>query len=70
MGFRVVEYVVESEKIPESMDGYRMAVLADLHDCAVGRENQWLLAALRQAQPDRDVYKRQPHWGALVPADL
>ena len=53
MGFRVVEYVVESEKIPGSMDGYRMAVLADLHDCAVGRENQWLLAALRQAQPDR-----------------
>ncbi len=60
MGFKVVPYIVESEKIPENMDGYRMAVLADLHDCAVGKENQRLLSALRQEQPD----------GLLVAGDM
>lgn len=53
MGLRVVQYTVESAKIPKQMDAYRIAVLADLHDCAVGKDNRLLLTALRQEQPDR-----------------
>ena len=52
MGLRISRYPVDSEKIPEEMNGYRIAVLADLHDCAVGKNNSRLLAALRKEQPD------------------
>ena len=52
MGLRISRYPVASEKIPEEMNGYRIAVLADLHDCAVGKNNSRLLAALRKEQPD------------------
>ncbi|WP_434309364.1 metallophosphoesterase [Hominifimenecus sp. rT4P-3] len=52
MRLRISRYLVDSEKIPEEMNGCRIAVLADLHDCEVGKKNSRLLAALRQEQPN------------------
>lgn len=52
MGLRISRYLVDSEKIPEEMNGYRIAVLADLHDCEVGKKNSRLLTVLRQEQPN------------------
>ena len=51
MGFNVLPYIVESEKIPESMDGFRMAVLADLDEWTVRKEDQRLLLNFLATEP-------------------
>ena len=45
-------YVVESENLPERFSGYRIAHISDLHNAQMGRDNEKLLAMLRQAEPD------------------
>ena len=47
---REFEYV--SENVPAGFDGYRIALLADLHSRCFGRGNANLLAALRDTHPD------------------
>ena len=44
-------YLIESAKIPRDMDGYRAAVLADLHDCAVCHDNRRILDILAKEKP-------------------
>ena len=42
-------YRVQSLKIPEDFDGYRMVFLADLHNNSFGSGNGQLLDAIREA---------------------
>ena len=45
-------YTVSSAKLPESFDGYRIAHVSDLHNTEMGKDNEKLLAMLRDADPD------------------
>lgn len=48
----VTEFRVESEKIPESFSGLRIAQISDLHNCRFGEGNERLLSVLGEARPD------------------
>lgn len=43
---------VESERLPEAFDGYRIAHVSDLHNDEFGENNEKLLALLKDAEPD------------------
>ena len=45
-------YTISSSKLPESFDGYRIAHVSDLHNAEMGKDNEKLLAMLREAEPD------------------
>lgn len=45
-------YTVTSSDLPEVFDGYRIAHISDLHNAEIGKDNEKLLAVLREAQPD------------------
>ena len=45
-------YTITSSKLPERFDGYRIAHISDLHNAQIGKENEKLLAMLREAEPD------------------
>lgn len=48
----VTTYTVNSEKIPDSFNGYRIAQISDLHNAQMGKGNRKLLQMLEDAQPD------------------
>ena len=48
----VNEWVIDSGKLPESFDGFRIAQVSDLHNAEFGDENRKLLELLRRAEPD------------------
>lgn len=48
----IEEYEIGSEKIPKAFDGYRMVFLTDLHCREFGDQNQKLLEAVAQCEPD------------------
>lgn len=45
-------YQVASKKLNNAWNGYRIAVLADLHDKEFGENNQKLIDKIKQLQPD------------------
>lgn len=45
-------YAVTSSRLPRSFDGYRIAHVSDLHNAEMGKNNEKLLAMLREADPD------------------
>ena len=45
-------YTISSSKLPQSFDGYRIAHVSDLHNTEMGKNNEKLLAMLRDADPD------------------
>ena len=45
-------YTISSSKLPQSFDGYRIAHVSDLHNEEMGKDNEKLLAMLRNADPD------------------
>ena len=45
-------YTISSSKLPQSFDGYRIAHVSDLHNTEMGKDNEKLLAILRDADPD------------------
>lgn len=45
-------YTISSSKLPQSFDGYRIAHVSDLHNTEIGKDNEKLLAMLRDADPD------------------
>ncbi len=49
---RVQTYTVESEKVPNSFDGVRIAVLSDLHNKQFGTNNELLYRSVKAARPD------------------
>ena len=48
----VAEITVESEAIPESFDGFRIAQISDLHNAEFGNNNTKLIKLLESTQPD------------------
>lgn len=48
----LTEIKVESERLPESFDGYRIAHISDLHNDEFGERNERLIALLKAAEPD------------------
>ena len=48
----VQEYELRFAHLPPSFDGYRIAVVSDLHAAEFGEENATLLEAVRDARPD------------------
>ena len=45
-------FSISSSKLPESFHGYRIAHVSDLHNAEIGKDNEKLLAMLRDADPD------------------
>ena len=45
-------YTISSSNLPESFDGYRIAHVSDLHNAEMGKDNEKLLAMLRDADPN------------------
>lgn len=45
-------YTVSSPSLPEALHGFRIAQVSDLHNAQMGKDNERLLALLRDAQPD------------------
>ena len=45
-------YTIQCDHLPKSFDGYRIAHISDLHNAEMGKNNEKLLAMLRDAQPD------------------
>ncbi len=48
----VTEYELSFANLPESFDGYRIALISDLHGWSFGEENQRLIEKIRGAKPD------------------
>lgn len=48
----VNEWQIESARIPEAFDGFRIAQISDLHNAEFGPENKKLLELLRESKPD------------------
>lgn len=45
-------YTVSSDRLSKAFDGYRIAHISDLHNAELGKDNEKLLAMLREAMPD------------------
>ena len=45
-------YTLYYENLPEAFDGYRIVLLADMHGVEHGEDNERLVAAIREAEPD------------------
>lgn len=45
-------YTIESEKLPKSFDGYKIAHVSDLHNNEMGEHNENLIAMLKDSSPD------------------
>ena len=45
-------YTISSSKLPQNFDGYRIAHVSDLHNAEMGKDNEKLLAMVRDADPD------------------
>ena len=45
-------FTVTSSRLPRNFDGYRIAHISDLHNAQMGKNNEKLLAMLRDAAPD------------------
>lgn len=46
------KYSVESERLPEAFDGFRIVQVSDLHDATFGEGQQRLVKKIREAKPD------------------
>lgn len=45
-------YQVTAPNLPQAFDGYRIALVSDLHNCTLDEDNRKLTDMLSQAQPD------------------
>ena len=52
--FRIVttEYELSFSNLPDLFDGFRIVVLADIHDTEFGKDNERLISRVRDADPD------------------
>lgn len=48
----LTEYIISNSRIPDSFDGYRIAVVSDLHAERFGEKQQKLIAMLRESECD------------------
>ena len=54
--FRIEEIIVESPKIPQSFDGFKILHLSDLHNASYGNGNERLIKAINNENPDAIFY--------------
>ena len=52
VSIQVTSYVVTSDRLPDSFDGFRIVQISDLHDAEFGKNNKRLLKNIREADPD------------------
>jgi predicted MPP superfamily phosphohydrolase len=45
-------FTIISERLPEAFNGYRIAHVSDLHNAEMGKDNEKLIAMLRETKPD------------------
>lgn len=45
-------FEIKSAKLPSAFDGFRIVQISDLHNASFGKNNQHLLAKIKEAQPD------------------
>ncbi|MDO4566734.1 MAG: metallophosphoesterase [Oscillospiraceae bacterium] len=62
------EFTCESPKIPAGFDGFKIALISDLHARSFGKNNSRLLALLKKAKPDiialtGDIFDRHTERG-------
>ncbi|MBO5509150.1 MAG: metallophosphoesterase [Lachnospiraceae bacterium] len=50
--FRITDYIISDDEIPDSFNGYRIAVIGDLHNACYGDGNCELIKTLRKEKPD------------------
>ena len=50
--FKVTEYTVNDKNLPLGFDGFKIAMVSDLHNATFGEGNTKLLSALQNAEPD------------------
>lgn len=72
---KVTHYRIISPKLPDSFQGCRLVVLADLHNASFGENNHKLIQAIREQQPDYiliagDMIVGKPEQETEVPAHL
>ena len=48
----LTQYTVASRALPPAFDGFRIALLTDLHARTFGPDNDWLVAQTERARPD------------------
>ncbi len=48
-------YTIQSQRLPEAFDGYRICHVSDLHNAQMGKNNEKLITMLREAAPDMIV---------------
>ena len=48
----VTRYTVTSNRLPHSFDGYRIAVVSDLHNAQFGNNNSHLIEKIKKEHPD------------------
>ena len=48
----VTKYSVGSSKVPESFDGFKVAVISDLHNAEFGKDNSDIVKKVKQQNPD------------------
>lgn len=46
------KYVIESERIPDSLDGKKIALISDIHGISQGKDNYRLIKLLKKSKPD------------------
>jgi len=77
--YRIVttEYVLEYSNLPDAFDGFRIAVLSDIHAAVFGKDNIRLVSKVRDTAPDiiviagdfTDHYDKPPIDGQLAIAE-
>ena len=50
--FKVTEYTVNDKNLPLGFDGFKIAMVSDLHNATFGEGNTKLLSALSKSEPD------------------
>lgn len=45
-------YHIESERIPRAFDGYKIAVVSDLHNAEFGKDNSQIIKIIEKEKPD------------------
>lgn len=60
----ITKYTITSEKLPPSLDGYRIVQLSDLHNKSFGKDQSRIVEKVTESKPDLIVFT-----GDLIDAD-
>lgn len=51
-GFKISRHTIKYDNLPKEFDGFRIALISDLHNATFGKNNRRLLTALKAIAPD------------------